>query len=125
MPCRGAWASSSLVFLTLFSETVRSTERYWGTSAKRRSRPPVERLHSPGLCPSSRATRHAVPARPTLEPPLSQASRELVRGTDRIDRAPCRSELRDQGLAHAPDHWLDPVAPLPVFRLTRAPVRLA
>ena len=34
----------------------------------------LQRLHSQSLCPGGRATRHAVPARPTLEPPFSKAS---------------------------------------------------
>jgi uncharacterized protein DUF6431 len=62
---------------------------------------------------------------PTLEPPFSTASRRLVPGTGRIGRSPYGSALRSQSLAHAPNHRLDSGAPLPLFRLANAPVRLA
>src|ERR1035441_10693425 len=88
-------------------------------------RPSVARLHSQRLCPSRRAARYALPAWPTLEPPFPPPRRELVRGPGSVDRAPCRSQLRDAGLAHAPNHWLDIRSSLPVFRIARAPVGLA
>jgi hypothetical protein len=45
-----------------------------------------------------------------LEPSFSTTSRWPVPGTGRIYRCPYGSQLRDQSLAHAPNHWLDSTA---------------